>query len=326
MKSIKYSFGLIAALMLFVTSCIDFVEPRIPYSTFDTGAYLRTIARTSVSFNFFNLAGSNFALTLEAVDAENGATLESVEIRVRHVRLIPGVGQQFIPAGTATNINDVLIKTLQASDFAQTADSKFLRTSFNITAPETLAALGVTPAAILGGDTFEFRLVLRDKKGRVFKESNASADIKGGLFYQSPFLYRVNVVCPSSLGGTFAYSTTNITAGAGGNAAACGPTKTGNVTLTAVANTVGVYTVSDASFGVFDCAYGDTPPGGTVRLNDSCGRLFFTGADKYGDTYSLTFISNNGSQLVFSWVNSYGDSGVTTLTAPSGFTWPNTLK
>jgi hypothetical protein len=47
MKFMKYSFGMLVTMLVFITSCTDFVDPRIPYSTFDTGAYLRTTARTS---------------------------------------------------------------------------------------------------------------------------------------------------------------------------------------------------------------------------------------------------------------------------------------
>ena len=125
MKLIKYSLGMLVIMLVFITSCTDFVEPRIPYSTFDTGAYLRTVARTSDTFNFFDLGNAKFDITVEAVDAENGATVESVEVRVRHRRLIPGVGLEYIPVGTGTTVNDVLVKTLSASDFASTTESKF---------------------------------------------------------------------------------------------------------------------------------------------------------------------------------------------------------
>jgi len=99
------------------------VEPRIPYSTFDTAAYLRTITRTSTSFNFFNLANSKFDIVIEAVDAEDGATVETVEVRVRHRRLIPGVGLKYTPQA------DVLIKTLQKSDFCTECRFKILESS-----------------------------------------------------------------------------------------------------------------------------------------------------------------------------------------------------
>jgi len=111
MKMLRYSFGLLATALIFLSSCRDFVEPNVPYKDFDTGAYLRTIARTSTSMNFFDLANSRFALTIEAVDKEDGKTVQTVEVRVRHRRLIPGVGLRYTPA------NDVLVRTLQLSDF-----------------------------------------------------------------------------------------------------------------------------------------------------------------------------------------------------------------
>lgn len=201
MKFMKYSLGMLVTMLVFITSCTDFVEPRIPYSTFDTGAYLRTTARTSTSFNFFNLANSRFDITVEAVDAENGATVDNVEVRVRRRRLIPGVGLQYVPAaGPGGAVNDVLLETIPGSAFTLTPDSKFLRTQIVVTAQEAITALGLTQAQVNGGDVFEFRLKLTDKKGRVFNDVNASADIKGGLFYASPFLYNVTVVCPLTEG------------------------------------------------------------------------------------------------------------------------------
>jgi len=190
MKMLKYTFGLLAGALVFLSSCRDFVEPNIPYSEFDTAAYLRTIARTSTTFNFFNLSGSKFALTLEAVDIEDGATVETVEIRVQHRRLIPGVGLEYTPSAP------ILIKTLSAADFASNTESRFLRTSFEISAAEAISIVGLTPADIEGGDTFEFSLILNDKNGRTFTRENLSSDIAGGVFYDSPFQYFVNVICP----------------------------------------------------------------------------------------------------------------------------------
>jgi len=149
------------------------VEPNVPYKDFDTGVYLRTIARTSTSFNFFDLASSKFALTIEAVDKEDGKTVQTVEVRVRHRRLISGVGLKYTPA------NDVLIKTLQASDFKTNTTSRFLRADISITAAEAITAVGLTPAGISGGDVFEFRLVLNDKFGRKFSSDNVTTNIAG---------------------------------------------------------------------------------------------------------------------------------------------------
>lgn len=310
MKIFKYTFGLLLGALLFLSSCRDFVEPSIPYTDFDTAAYLRTIERTSTTFNFFNLAGSNFALTLEAVDAEDGATLETVEIRVRHRRLIPGVGLEYSPA---LENEDVLIRTLQASDFASNPDSRFLRNSFSITAEEAISAVGLTPADIEGGDAFEFRLVLNDRFGRSFSNDNADANVTGSPFYSSPFFYNVAVVCPSDLGGSYEFTATNMDSIYG----TCDGTISGTTTWNAVASSPGAYTITDGTFGFWDC-YGDSWGNGAVRINDACGTLTMTGADKYGASYSMTVLSSSAEELVFTWLNSDGETGEVTMLAQPG--------
>ena len=252
MKNIKYTYGLLLAFMVFATSCVDFVEPRVPYKTFDTGFYLRTIRsapNTSTNFNFFDLANSRFSLTLEAVDAEGGTTVDNVQIRVRHRRLIPGVGLEYVPAGSATQVNDVLVKTLNGSEFTPADENPnhptqtYTRASFTITAAEAMQAVGLTPAQINGGDTFEFRLVLTDKKGRVFNANNRSSDVAGGLFYDSPFLYNVNVVCPSNISTATDLWDATSTSRFG--------TRTAQVRVTPVAGQATQWEVSDVSAGLY---------------------------------------------------------------------------
>jgi hypothetical protein len=311
MKMLRYSLVLLASALIFLSSCRDFVEPRIPYATFDTGAYLRTIARTSTTFNFFDLANSKFALTLEAVDIEDGKTVQTVEIRVRHRRLIAGVGLKYTPT------NDVLVKTLQASDFASNADSRFLRSSFQVTATEALAAVGLTAAEISGGDVFEFRLVLNDKFGRSFSTNNVTSNVAGAPFYASPFQYPVSVVCPSSLAGTYAYDALETF---------CGKTFSGSITWTAVASSPGSYTLSDGTFGAWNACYPDAWGSGNVRINDACGRLTMSGADKYGDSYSMTFKSRTDAVLTFEWKNTYGEFGTVAVKSNAGKPWPATLN
>jgi hypothetical protein len=240
MKTLKYSFGLLAMAVIFLSSCRDFVEPNVPYKDFDTGAYLRTISRTSTSFNFFNLPTSKFALTIEAVDVEDGKTVQTVEVRVRHRRLIPGVGLRYTPA------NDVLVKTLQASDFTTNTSSRFLRSTFEVTAAEAIAAVGLTAAGINGGDVFEFRLVLNDKFGRRFSSDNVTTNVAGAPFYDSPFQYPVTVVCPVAT--TYAVGSYRLKQTLGGEDPFFGnPTRfvEENVTLAAVASnsTQRVFTV-----------------------------------------------------------------------------------
>jgi hypothetical protein len=287
------------------------VEPNVPYKDFDTGAYLRTIARTSTSFNYFNLPASKFALTIEAVDKEDGKTVQTVEVRVRHRRLIPGVGLKYTPA------NDVLVKTLQASDFTTNTSSRFLRSTFEVTAAEAIAAVGLTAAGINGGDVFEFRLVLNDKFGRRFSSDNVTTNVAGAPFYDSPFQYPVSVVCPSDLAGTYAFDHIETF---------CGVTFSGTTTWTAVAASPGAYTVSDGTFGAWDKCYPDSWGSGNVRISDACGKLTMSGADKYGDSYSLTFKSATAAVLTFEWKNTYGEFGTVAVKSNAGKPWPATLK
>lgn len=266
MKINKISLSVIVLLSAFIFSCRDFVEPRIPYSDFNTGLYLRTIERTSTSFNFFNLDNSRFALTLEAVDAEEGTTLENVEIYVRHRRLIPGVGLEFTPAEVAGQREGVMVKTVPASAFGPNPENRFKRGSFEITAAEAIQAVGLTTAEIDGGDAFEFRLYATDKSGRIFGPDNRSSDIAGGEFYDSPFLYNVNVICPLTEG--FALGQYELTQTAGGADPFFGtPTRfaEGAVTLSAgTTATSRTFTVSylDGSFGVT-----------MFNINLSCGNV-----------------------------------------------------
>jgi len=314
MKMLRYSFGLMATALIFLSSCRDFVEPRIPYATFDTGAYLRTIARTSTTFNFFDLANSKFALTLEAVDIEDGKTVQTVEIRVRHRRLIPGVGLKYTPT------SDALVKTLQASDFAPNADSRFLRASFQVTSTEAIAAVGLTAADIQGGDVFEFRLVLNDKFGRRFSSDNVTTNVGGAPFYASPFQYPVSVICPSDLAGTYDFTASEQKSDYG---TCAGGTFTGKTTWTKVGTSTR-YLVSDGTFGLYGCQ-GDVYKG-DVGVSDACGVLSMSGVDGYGSPYSMKFISVTPELLTFSVTNGYNDFMVVKVKSNAGKPWPATLR
>jgi hypothetical protein len=327
MKINKIGFGFLLSLMWVFSACVDFVEPNIPYKTFNTGLYLRTISGgTGQSFNFFNLSSGKFSVEVEAVDGEEGETLETVEFFVRHRRLIPGVGFTFKPTGTTSQVNQVAIGTLTKDKFVKATENpnhpttRYLRGKYEITLSAILNALSMSIGDVGAGDAFEIRLKAKDKFGRVFDDTNRSADVQGGFFYRSPFRYDVPVVCPSDLAGK--YRSVNV--GATGPDGSCsGPVET-EITLTRVGTTTS-YTISDASFGYWSCI-GDTWGNGNVRLNDSCGNLSLSGLDKYSLSYSMVFKSVSPQELVFVWKNAYGESGTVTLYSNPGKPWPDNLK
>lgn len=305
-KFIKYILGLLLAVSFH--GCTDFVEPAIPYSDFDTGVYLRTLSATP-NFNFFQLGSAKFTLVVEAVDIEDGKTVEKVDVLVRRRR-----GQTLSP--------EVQVKTVPASEFKphtiidpivhESTGSKYPAATIEITVAEALQRMNLTAADIAGGDFLEFRLILTDKKGRTFTNSNLSPDIAGGQYYRSPFFYRVPFVCPSELAGTFDYVQTDMF---------CDGQITGSVTWTQVAGTT-TYTSSDFSFGSWVHCYGSGTAGGTLRISDACNQISVTGQDQFGDRYTYTIDKVEGTKLTIKWRNTYNEFGTVVLTRRDGKNWP----
>lgn len=134
-------------------------------------------------------------------------------------------------------------------------------------------------------------------------------------------LYKVfqsyNVSCPSDLGGTYNYITTNVKAPTGETAA--GPL-TGTVTFEDTGG--GVYKISDASFGGWIGLYGPGNIAEGVTLTDVCNKIAYTGVDQYGEVFTFSNLVINGSQMSFHWENDYGEFGDTTLVRTDGSNWP----
>jgi hypothetical protein len=318
----KYLLAMLVAVFA-ASSCTDFVDPAIPYNGFETGVYLRTLETKSNTFNYFDLANASFGIVVEVVDEDGGKLLQDVDVLVRHRR-----GQ--------TLSNEVSIRKITASEFKPAPypnrnfppapERSFPWNEITVTATETLSKLGMTIDDVDGGDFFEFRLELHDTKGRTFTNSNQSGDVGGGAYYASPFFYRVAVVCPSELAGTFAAQT--VGAGPWG----CTSEWTGTVKWVHEGN--GVYNIIavdangtdqvDFSMGAYWVCYGATAtlPGGDLKIADACGKLRYTGQSRWGETYTFNNLTVNGKTLTIDWVNDYGEGGVTTLTRTDK-DWPN---
>lgn len=183
MNKLKYILGM--AMVMTIGSCTDFVDPAIPYSNFETGVYLRTISVTP-SIPYAQRATGTFDLVVEAVDAENGGQVQSVDIFTSRRR-----GASVLPEAKVT--------TIDGSAFASVAESKYRRATVSITVVQAMQALGLTTADLAGADIVEFRLVLTTTTGFTFSNNNISIDIASGAFYSSPFFYRVPLPCASQI-------------------------------------------------------------------------------------------------------------------------------
>ena len=170
------------------------------------------------------------------------------------------------------------------------------------------------------GDVLSVSADLTLTNGRKLNILNDDASPNFGQDIANSAIYKVFqayiVSCPSDLGGTYTYVSTNI--GEPGGFVEPGPV-TGNVTFTD--NGGGVYAISDASFGGFGALYGD-PDASGISLTDICNTISLSGTDVYGETYTFSNISTNGPELSFNWSNTYGEYGSTILTRTDGTDWP----
>ncbi len=150
-----------------------------------------------------------------------------------------------------------------------------------------------------------------------------SADVVVGE--RSSATHNIAISCTSDLAADYTFTTNSAMTGPGG-AGCCTNGLNGSGTITATP-TSGTYTLTDVSFGVFPDLWSDSPASGPL-LVDVCDQLSFSGADQYGDSYSFTSAisrSADGSSITFSWANTYGDGGTTTLTLTDG-TWPESIN
>jgi hypothetical protein len=324
MNKLKYLFGLVS--LMFVSACTDFVDPAIPYSGFETGTYLRTLKSPAANFNYFDLSTAIFSIQVEPVDEQGGTTVRDVEVYVAHRR-----GPVVTP--------EKLVKTIPASEFKPNPDRNFPdapnrnfpAATITVTTQEYLNALGLTIANLNGGDFFEYRLVLHTTTGKTFTNTNLSPDISGGAFYRSPFFYRVQLVCPSTLAGEYNLKTTGW----------CGTEYNGKVKFVAGAAS-GQYIiqvdldgafVEDFSFGFYRACYGAStaPPGGAngLRLTDGCGQIAFNASTSspWGDGFKINDVQVAGPVLTLGVESTYPpEAGVAVITRTDGTNWPALRK
>jgi hypothetical protein len=202
---------------------------------------------------------------------------------------------------------------------------------------DVVKALGLGFDEIEGGDFFEYRLVLRTTTGFTFSNNNLSGDVSGGQYYRSPFFYRIPVVCPSDLAGTYNLSTVGW----------CGNVYTGQVRFVKDGNNP-AYTLQvdldgefqdDFSLGAYRVCYGaaTAPPGGGngLRLTDACGQIAFntSGSSPWGDNFFVEAVAVDGPVLTLevrsSWdTTGAGDfeGGTATITRTDGTNWPPLRK
>ncbi|SNS35483.1 hypothetical protein SAMN06295967_10814 [Belliella buryatensis] len=129
--------------------------------------------------------------------------------------------------------------------------------------------------------------------------------------------FRIRVICPSDLAGTYTVFWERLQTGDGSGGAAQTATNfvinaANEVTVTQVAT--GVYQVNDMSFGMYPGIYSDSRPVG--RFSDTCDVIdgASTNVDRYGDPFTIEGVVNSDDTITITWSNTWGDGGTVVLT------------
>lgn len=203
MRYLRYSLIMMMAGMFTLVSCDH--DPDLPFplhETFDnTGAFLRIVEVTSAGFDVVDLENARFAFVGEVDDIEDGDTIDNVEFFVKYVSL------------DGDESEEVHVKTYDIADMSRDEDSGLYREEFEITANEAMDVIdGFGVDDLLIGDRIEVRWQLNLHDGRSFTRGDASGDITGGGFYNSPYFRRANVVAAipeDKFVGTYQFTQTN---------------------------------------------------------------------------------------------------------------------
>lgn len=277
---------------------VDFVLQNTKYG----GGSLRNVAVTSPNITLGDPA-AKFSVQLEVQDIENGKGTSSIEIYV-----------SFKDNSTKNGNNpksEVLLRTVSSTDFVAGA-RELLNANIVVTITELKTKLALTNAQFTGGDQFTIRLVQVLKDGRRFTNTNASANITGGAYFSSPFLYNANVVCiiNAAIPGVYSVRST-------GASTDSGPTPDENpisnypYTVTITATGGGNYRMSDGYGGLYLLWYdiygiNREYPG---VFTDICGDLSGTYVEPFDTNVIITGKVNDNGTLSIRWENGYGDFG-----------------
>ena len=304
MKTFKFIFVVLAAMGMAI-SCSDdkgfFDKDAIVYA-----AYLNVVATPSSTFGTVSQSDfrlnttSKYEVTLEERDVERGKLFQSVDFYVK-------LKDNTVPKLTT---NEVKVKSVPSTSFTQDPDTDYPRATISISAQEVLSALGLAQGDVNGGDQVELRYELVMKDGRIFTDSNASGVVTGGAFFNSPFFYRIPVVCVSARSGKYDGVTNWVDyyGYPGDNAYV--------EDLTAAAGS-GQYNLADLSGGMEPIVWG----GAKVKavIQDLCGKITLVSAP-----YSYPYYVRDGSlidlasgEMTIVWENYYGENCVSVLT-PQG--------
>ncbi len=187
MRYLRYPLAFIIGLAFLACSEDDKLTVDIQ-ENIERGAVLRTISNNPNSFTFDD-PDSEWTLTIEQQDLEDGALLGSVDVLVNYLDL----------TGNGVSATETAMMNVPASAFTDDVNG-LPRTTITMTYTEALTTLGLPFDTSYAGDATNIRLVLNLTDGRSFTNTDVTGTVQGGSFFASPFNYISNIVCPAKAG------------------------------------------------------------------------------------------------------------------------------
>ena len=307
-------------VLFVVASCNP--EPELPVVLFDDlekGAFPRLLDFNGTFF-LTDVANSSVAWEVEFYDEDNGSHVTEYVWTVAYQDNSGNGGDQ----------PETLIATIPQSEFVTNAESGLPGTARSWTFQQVLDVFGFQASDINGGDAFNFFATLKRDDGKEFNTVNTGDNIESSAPFSGFFRFTMNVLCTSELEGEIGV------VGTGWCGTVVDTDPDGNpYTFTLINEGDGVYMIDngDFSFGAYWACYGLTstlpidpapaPAEQTLRLQDACNILSFTGVSRWGEVYQFNDLSVDGPDLFIDWNNDYPpEAGTAVLTRMDGKDWP----
>jgi hypothetical protein len=307
-KSMKKYFILMLAVV--AMSCADpNLKPIVTFDDAGHGAYPRLIADSETGALLINVQSqaefdaSSYGYSVKFIDENAGNNVTAYILNVEY-NSAAGISQ-----------GPVELVAYGPSDFTEFEGNAAMQ-NVVITSQQVTGKFGLAYADLTAGDKFKITGVMEMKDGKTHTGPTSSATVNGAAF-QGKFDYIMPAACPSSIEGSYAYSTDL--------SGWCGGTQTGTVDI--VADGGGSYSFSDWSFGGYQKCYGCCGASGSFNFVDVCQVVTLNdGVDSYGDGWTFTSVLSDPAILpqtwTITWLN-FGyasglENGVTTVTFPNG--------
>ncbi|WP_420149834.1 hypothetical protein [Spirosoma sp.] len=182
---------ILTVMSLLALACKTDMVSKLEVKDFENGGYMRTVTpypvgNATFSVSKANMSGTKMEFVAEAVTPNQGALFATYDLTIRFVDTTPA-------NGTIASTS-VALKSIAASAFTRDATTGYPRATITVTGAEALTATKLAATDIASGDRFEINGTMKLTDGKSFSAANTGANITGGAFYSSPFVYRLNVV------------------------------------------------------------------------------------------------------------------------------------